>query len=162
MRTATRGARGRRYPLATLLAIAVAAKLAGYHGTTAIGEFSQALTQRQLRALRAFYSHRLGRFTAPSTTAFVKVLTALDPDALDRAARAWAAQHASRAEPVAIDGKSICGAAQSPLNLTFFDREQWIRSCPFLQSPRIQSSEKGVSELARRVAQDAENGRVSE
>ena len=107
-----RGARGRRYPLATILAIAVAAKLAGYHGATVIGEFSQGLTQRQLRALRAFYSHRLGRFTAPSTTAFVKVLTALDPDALDRAARTWAAQHASRAEPVAIDGKHICGAAR--------------------------------------------------
>ena len=107
-----RGARGRRYPLATLLAIAVAAKLAGYHGATAIGEFSQGLTQRQLRALRAFYSHRLGRFTAPSTTAFVKVLTALDPDALDRAARAWAAQQASGTEPVAIDGKYIRGAAR--------------------------------------------------
>ena len=107
-----RGARGRRYPLATILTIAVAAKLAGYHGATAIGEFSQGMTQRQLRALRAFYSHRLGRFTAPSTTAFVKVLTALDPDALDRAARTWAAQHASRAEPVAIDGKHIRGAAR--------------------------------------------------
>ena len=107
-----RGTRGRRYPLATILTIAVAAKLAGYHGATAIGEFSQGLTQRQLRALRAFYSHRLGRFTAPSTTAFVKVLTALDPDALDRAARAWAAQHASPDEPVAIDGKSIRGAAR--------------------------------------------------
>ena len=102
-----RGARGRRYPLATILTIAVAAKLAGYHGATAFGEFSQGLTQRQLRALRAFYSHRLGRFTAPSTTAFVKVLTALDPDA-----RTWAAQHASRAEPVAIDGKHIRGAAR--------------------------------------------------
>ena len=79
---------------------------------TAIGEFSQGLTQRQLRALRAFYSHRLGRFTAPSTTAFVKVLTALDPDALDRAARAWAAQQASGTEPVAIDGKYIRGAAR--------------------------------------------------
>ena len=65
-----RSTRGRRYPLATILAIAVAAKLAGYHGATAIGEF--ALTQHQLRALRAFYSPRLGRFTAPSTTAFVK------------------------------------------------------------------------------------------
>ena len=36
-----RSTRGRRYPLATILAIAVAAKLAGYHGATAIGEFSQ-------------------------------------------------------------------------------------------------------------------------
>ena len=70
------------------------------------------MTQRQLRALRAFYSHRLGRFTAPSTTVFVKVLTALDPDALDRAARAWAAQQASGTEPVAIDSKYIRGAAR--------------------------------------------------
>ena len=107
-----RSTRGRRYPLATIVAIAVAAKLAGYHGVTAIGEFSQALTQHQLRALRAFYSPRLGRFTAPSTTAFFQVLTRLDPDVLDRAARTWAAQQTSGTDPVAIDGKSIRGAAQ--------------------------------------------------
>ena len=53
-----------------------------------------------------------GRFTAPSTTAFVKVLTNLDPDVLDRAARTWAAQQASRTDPVAIDGKYIRGAAR--------------------------------------------------
>ena len=107
-----RGARGRRYPLATILAIAVAAKLAGYHGASAFAEFAQGLTQHQLRALRAFYSHRLGRFTAPSTTAFFKVLVALDPEGLDRAARTWAAQQSRGAEPVAIDGKRIRGAAR--------------------------------------------------
>ena len=106
-----RGTRGRRYPLATILAIAVAAKLAGYHGVTAFAEFAKGLTQHQLRALRAFYSHPLGRFTAPSATAFFKVLVALDPEVLDRAARAWAAQQ-SRDEPVAIDGKCIRGAAR--------------------------------------------------
>ena len=52
------------------------------------------------------------RFTAPSTTAFVKVLTRLDPDVLDCAARTWAAQQASRTDPVAIDGKYIRGAAR--------------------------------------------------
>ena len=51
------------------------------------------MTQHQLRALRAFYSRRLGRFTAPTATAFFKVLVALDRDVLDRAARTWAAQH---------------------------------------------------------------------
>ena len=107
-----RSTRGRRYPLATIVTIAVAAKPAGYRGATAIGEFSQGLTQHQLRALRAFYSPRLKRFTAPSTTAFVKVLTRLDPDVLDRAARTWAAQQASRTDPVAIDGKYIRGAAR--------------------------------------------------
>ena len=49
-----RGRRGRRYPLATVLAIATAAKLAGYHGVTAFAEFAQALSQEQLRALRAY------------------------------------------------------------------------------------------------------------
>ena len=63
-----RSTRGRRYPLATIVTNAVAAKLAGYRGVTAIGESSQGLTQHQLRA---FYSHRLGRFIAPSTTGFV-------------------------------------------------------------------------------------------
>ncbi len=94
--------RGRRYPLATILAIAVAAKLAGYHGTRAFAEFAQGLAQHQLRALRSFYSRRLGRFTAPTATAFFQVLVALDPDVLDRAARTWAAQQSRGAEPVAI------------------------------------------------------------
>ena len=75
------GTRGRRYPLATILAIAVAAKLAGYHGVTAFAEFAKGLTQHQLRALRAFYSHRMGRFPAPSATAFFKTLVALPPAA---------------------------------------------------------------------------------
>ena len=108
-----RGTRGRRYPLATILAIAVAAKLAGYHGTRAFAEFASGLTQHQLRALRAFYSHRLGRFTAPTTTAFFNVLVALDPEVLDRAARTWAAQQNRDHEPV-IDGKRIRGAAPQP------------------------------------------------
>ena len=75
-------------------------------------EFASGLTQHQLRALRAFYSHRLGRFTAPTTTAFFNVLVALDPDVLDRAARTWAAQQNRDHEPVAIDGKRIRGAAR--------------------------------------------------
>ncbi len=71
-----RDARGRRYPLATILAIALAAKLARHHGTRAFAQFAQGLTQHQLRALRSFYSHRLGRFTAPTATAFFQVLVA--------------------------------------------------------------------------------------
>ena len=54
----------------------------------------------------------LGASTAPTTTAFFNVLVALDPDVLDRAARTWAAQHTRAAEPVAIDGKCIRGAAR--------------------------------------------------
>ena len=49
--------RGKRYPLATLLPMAVAARLAGYRGVTALcHEFASRLTQKQLAALRAYYS----------------------------------------------------------------------------------------------------------
>ena len=65
-------------------------KLAGYHGVTAFAEFAQALSQEQLRALRAYYSHRLQRFTAPTATTFHNILATLDPDVLDRAVRTWA------------------------------------------------------------------------
>ena len=63
----------RRYPLPTIVAIAAAAKLAGYHGGTAFTEFTQALFQEQLRALRTYYSHRLQRFIVPTVTTFHKL-----------------------------------------------------------------------------------------
>ena len=45
---------------------------------TAFAEFAQALSQEQLRAPHAYYSHRLGRFTAPTVTTFHNILTTLD------------------------------------------------------------------------------------
>ena len=74
--------RGKRYPL-TLLAMAVAARLAGYRGVTAFAEFASRLTQKQLAALRAYYSQKLNRYTAPTTTTFHTVLARLPPDTLD-------------------------------------------------------------------------------
>ncbi len=51
-----RHARGRRYPLNTILTLAVAARLAGYRGVTAFAQFAALLTQDQLEAVGAFYS----------------------------------------------------------------------------------------------------------
>ena len=94
-----RKSRGKRYPLATLLAIALAARLSGYRGVTAFAEFASRLTQKQLAALRAYYSQKLNRYTAPTTTTFHTVLARLPPDTLDRA-------------PVAVDGKQVRGASR--------------------------------------------------
>ena len=49
-------ARGKRYPLNTVLALAVAARLAGYRGVTAFAQFARLLSQEQLKAVGAFYS----------------------------------------------------------------------------------------------------------
>ena len=43
-----RHARGKRYPLKTVLAVAVAARLAGYRGATAFAQFAALLSQEQL------------------------------------------------------------------------------------------------------------------
>ena len=104
--------RGKRYPLATLLAMAVAARLAGYRGVTAFAEFASRLTQTQLAALRAYYSEKLNRYTAPTVTTFHNVLARLPPDTLDRALRLWAARMSRDPAPVAVDGKQVRGASR--------------------------------------------------
>ena len=107
-----RAKRGIRYPASTLLAIVIMAKMAGYRGGVAIGEFAAKLEQDTLRDLRAFYSHRLGRFTAPSANTFLNFLRQLPADTLERTLRDWAALQAARCEAVAMDGKHGRGASR--------------------------------------------------
>ncbi len=102
--------RGLRHALATVLAVSVAAKLAGAQGPTAIAEFAARLTQRQLAAVRAFRSPATGRLAPPSKSCVHRVLSELDPDALDDAARRFAAAGRPEGGAVAVDGKS------APLN----------------------------------------------
>ena len=65
-----RKARGQRYPLSCYLAIAIAARLAGYRGVTAMGEFAALLDPDQLRAVGAFWSPSRKRYTAPAISTF--------------------------------------------------------------------------------------------
>ena len=102
--------RGRRHSLATVLALSAAAKLAGARGPTAIAEFAARLTQRQLAAVRAFRSPTTGRLVAPLKSCVHRVLSELDPDALDDAARRFAAAGRPAGGALAVDGKS------APLN----------------------------------------------
>ena len=101
-----RAARGVRHRLATVLAVAVAAKLAGAQGVTAIAEFAGRLSQRQLAAVRAFRSPTAKRLVPPSKTSIHRILSELDPDALDGAVRRFAAGRRGPGGALAVDGKS--------------------------------------------------------
>ena len=101
-----RSARGVRHRLATVLAVAVAAKLAGAQGVTAIAEFAARLTQRQLAAVRAFRSPSAQRLVPPSKTGIHRILSELDPDALDAAMRRFTAARRAPGGTLALDGKS--------------------------------------------------------
>ena len=66
-----------RYGLACYATIMVAARLAGYRGVAAFGEFAARLDQEQLRAARAFFSPSRGRYTAPAASTFHYILSSL-------------------------------------------------------------------------------------
>ena len=107
-----RKARGRRYGLACYATIMIAARLAGYRGVTAFGEFAARMDQEQLAAAGAFFSPSRGRHTAPAPSTFHYILSSLPPDALDRALGAWTRQRSDGAAPVALDGKDVRGASK--------------------------------------------------
>ena len=107
-----RQARGKRYPLKTVLAVAVAARLAGYRGATAFAQFGALLSQEQLEAVGAFWSPSKQRYTAPAVTTFHNILAALPPETLDNAVGRWTGQHGSAQAPVAMDGKDVRGASK--------------------------------------------------
>ena len=109
-------ARGKRYPLNTVLALAVAARLAGYRGVTAFAQFARLLNQDQLKAVGAFYSPTKQRYTAPSITTFHNILAALPPETLDNAICQWTGQHSTAHAPVAMDGKDLRGASAQTEN----------------------------------------------
>jgi predicted transposase YbfD/YdcC len=104
-----RDRRGIRYPLVPVLAVAVCAMLAGARSYAAIAEWVADAPAR----LRA----RLGLpGPVPDLVTIWRVLTSVDPAALDRAVGAWVAgQLAPRRLPgrrvvLAVDGKTVRGA----------------------------------------------------
>ena len=104
--------RGVRYGLACYLAIMIAARLAGYRGITAFGQFAKQLNQKQLKGVGAFWSPTRRRYTAPAASTFHYILSSLPGDTLDQALRGWTRQHSDPARPVAMDGKDIRGASK--------------------------------------------------
>ncbi len=104
--------RGKRYPLRTVLTIAVAARLAGYRGVTAFAQFAALLSQEQLETVEAFFSPSRKHFTAPSITTFHNILADLPPETLDDAIGRWTAQQAGADTPLAMDGKDLRGASK--------------------------------------------------
>ena len=132
-----RSRRGRVYPLACLIAIAVCAfTAAGNDRFTAVGQWIRRASQADLARLRAPWDPLTGRYRAPDEKTIRVVLDRLDPRALARAllgprsprrrgepgsasARSYPARRAAgkakalargRLRAVAVDGKTSRGA----------------------------------------------------
>ncbi len=106
-----RHARGKRYGLRTVLALAVAARLCGYRGVTAFAQFAALLSQSQRVAVQCFYSPSQGCYTSPSITTFHNILATLEPQALEAALREWALQQSGQVQPQQDDTDSESAAS---------------------------------------------------
>ena len=114
-----------------MLAIAVAAVLAGARSLAAIGEWAQDAPQAVLAALGVRHDPVRGTYRPPDEATVRRVLARLDADALDATLGRWLADQqpapahrSSRpARPVralAIDGKTLCLRHEVA-------RDEWLR-----------------------------------
>jgi predicted transposase YbfD/YdcC len=126
--TDPRQRRGRRHALGTVLAVAVAAVLAGARSLAAIGEWAADAPGPVLAALGVRRDPLRRVWRPPGEATVRRVLARIDPDALDLVIGRWladqqppppttrpppAAQPAWR-QAVAVDGKTLRGSGHHP------------------------------------------------
>lgn len=100
-----RGAQGRRFSLAAMLATIVCSVLCGARGCSAIAQWIHA-QPKEVWWLLGFYRR------PPSTNAFRNLLMAMDAQALEEVLHAWITRAidypGEELSPLAIDGKTLC------------------------------------------------------
>jgi len=96
------------YPLQEILLLTISAVLSGFKDWTTIQTFGE----NKLDWLRQFYPYKEG---VPSHDVLGKLFKRLDPDMFSQCFADWVNQvsELTEGEVIAIDGKSICGSADS-------------------------------------------------
>ena len=107
-----RKARGQRYSLAFYFTVMIAARLCGYRGVAAFGQFARLLDQDRLEAAGAFWSPSRRCYTAPGPSTFHYILSSMPPDVLDDTLGAWTRARSAGTSAVALDGKDVRGASR--------------------------------------------------
>jgi len=111
--------RGVRHDLASILAMATVATLAGARSVLAIGEHAADLPQEVLARLGAKFHPDRKRYIAPHPETFRRALGAVDTDALDQVVGSWlldqvrAGRLGEHELVLALDGKALRGAMRS-------------------------------------------------
>ena len=133
--THSRHAQGRRYPLPSVLAIVIAARLAGGETLTQISDFGRALSAERLRSIGARRRTSTGRYDAPGVSTLRYILKHPDEDLVETLMAAWMAEHVPDNEPLALDVNTWRGS---------YDRDLGTDGQLRLQCPRQQLSAVGI------------------
>ncbi|WP_260428342.1 ISAs1 family transposase [Micromonospora globispora] len=114
-----RDPRGVGHVLSSVLAVAVAAVLAGARSVAAIGEWAADLPQRVLADLSVFRDPFTGVYRPPVTSTIRRVLVDVDADALDTAVSRWIIASAASTggapgrQAYSVDGKTLRGSGRT-------------------------------------------------
>lgn len=144
------GKRHRR--VASIVAIAATAMIAGNNSLLAIGEFSKSLSQRHLCVLGASRARHKREFIAPSETTIRRTIQRLDPEQLDTVITEWLRSHLDdlHLSVLAVDGK--CARTASKINgqsITLFSGldTQTKQVCRQMQIPSKTNEIPALKEL---------------
>ena len=105
-----RKGQGKRYRMATVLAIAACAKMAGViGGYSGVASYARNLTRPQRRALHCWFNPKTNEYEVPSESCFLRVLQGVSPLEVESLTLAWQDQVLGpNTDPlVAIDGKTL-------------------------------------------------------
>ena len=105
-----RRAQGRKHTIASVLAIFIAARLAGITSGIGAAQYARALNQTELKALGAWRNKKTGRFEPPSKSVLYRVLEMTDPTEIEAVLKRFSAPRLSIGAAIASDGKRIRGA----------------------------------------------------
>ncbi len=105
------------YPLAGVLAVAVAAVLAGARSAAAVAEWANDAPQQVLAGLGAWRDPFTGVYRAPDESTFRRILAGVDTDALDDTVGRWilASRPATTTgrRVYSVDGKTLRGSGHA-------------------------------------------------
>jgi hypothetical protein len=105
-----RQGQGKRHRVATVLAIAACAKMAGViGGYSGVASYARNLTRPQRRALHCWFNPKTNEYEVPSESCFLRVLQGVSPLEVESLTLAWQDQVLGpNTDPlVAIDGKTL-------------------------------------------------------
>ena len=105
-----RRAQGRKHTIASVLAIVIAARLAGFKSGIGAAQLAQALNQTELEALGAWFNPKTKQYETPLKSVIYRFLQMADPAAIETVLNRWSMSRLNIATALAADGKRLRGA----------------------------------------------------
>ena len=104
-----RRAQGRKHIIASVFAIVIAARLAGFETGIGAAQFAQALNQTELKMLGAWFNPKTEKYEPPSKSVIYRVREKADPAAIETVLNRWSTPRLNIGFALAADGKAPPG-----------------------------------------------------